>query len=112
MVNSGAAGMRTRGVIGTTAEPNVAPVKTLTHCEPVKMFAVEFGDEQGKEIRTVVFKVGDVIYVDPNGEQWARSLRVVAKTSWLYKQLTAAVAAKEEVTEVPKDDAVDVMGPG
>lgn len=102
--------VRNQGVVQVNNAPNSAPIKTLMHCVPVQMFALEFGDESGARKATFVFKVGDVIYSDPNGEQWAANLRTVPKTSWLHKQITEAAAALEKSDDVPKQDAVDIMG--
>jgi hypothetical protein len=109
MVMSNAPGrMRSQGVVPTSGEPNSAPPRTVTHCVPAQMFAIEMGDESGKKVTTIIFRVGDVLYSDPNGEQWASNLRTISKNSWLYKQLIEATDATEKVAEVPNEDAVDV----
>lgn len=110
ITNSPTGRMRTQGVVPVNANNNNAPVKTLMHCMPVFMYAIELGDENGKKVTTVCFKMGDTIYTDPNGEQWGQNLRTVAKTSWLYKQLLEAIASHEKVNDVPAEDAVDVVG--
>lgn len=112
MAMSSTSRMNTGGVVGVNTDSNRAPARTVQHCMPVQMFAVEIGDEEGKKITTVAFKVGDMLYTDPNGESWAGSLRTIPKTSWLYRQLMEATDAFEKVAEVPKEDAVDITGGG
>lgn len=107
---SNASRMNTGGVVGSNSDPNRAPARTVQHCVPVQMYAIEIGDEEGRKITTVAFKVGDALYVDPNGEQWTASLRTVSKTTWLYKQLMEVTDALEVVAEVPNEDSVDVLG--
>lgn len=101
--------IRTQGVVGVNSDPNSAPANTLLHCAPAQVFAIEMGDEQGRRIRTVIYKIGGAFYADPNGEAWAKSLRPVAETTWLAKQLREAIAAQDKTVALPKDDKVDLF---
>lgn len=98
--------------IGSTAE-KTAPARTVTHCTPMQMFAIEMGDEAGVKHTTVVFKAGNQFYHDPQGEDWARRLRPIDSKTWLARQLLdAATTADGGRAEVPRQDSVDVMGGG
>jgi hypothetical protein len=104
--------IRTQGVVGANSDPNSAPANTLLHCAPAQVFAIEMGDEQGRRIRTVVYKIGGALYADPNGEAWAKALRPIAEATWLAKQLREAIAAQDRTVSLPKTDNVDLFGGG
>ena len=51
--------IRTQGVVGVNADPNNAPPNTLLHCAQAQVFAIQMGDERGKLVQTVIYKIGD-----------------------------------------------------
>ena len=62
--------------------------------------------------------MGGALYMDPNGEDWAKRLRALPETSWLGQQTRKLIstkgygkAAPEKDEPLPKTDKVDVMGP-
>lgn len=112
MGNFGGGGLRQTGVVpNVPADDRRAPARTVQHLAKVEMFAVELGDESGQKVTTVVFKVGNAWYTDPNGETWAQKLRPIVKDSWLFKQLNSnlAQAVGAGPGSVPKEDAVDLF---
>lgn len=104
-------GVRPAGVVSTTRPNEAAPTRKLTHCAPAQMYAIEYGDDDGKKHTTVAMCIGGVWYLPPNGEDWARSLRPVPKDSWLEKQLGQARSEDQAAvgTKVPSTDVVDVL---
>jgi hypothetical protein len=96
------------GVRPTDLEDTRAPARTVQHCVKAEMFAVEIGDEEGQRIKTVLFRIGNMWYHDPDGQNWVRKLRPVAKDNWLTRSLNESVASSGPVA-VPKQDTVDVM---
>lgn len=44
------------------------------------MVPVKYYDKLGKPHQEFVFVVGDVVYKDPNGENWAAKLKVISDT--------------------------------
>lgn len=103
------ASIRSQGVVGSNTNPNSAPANTLLHCAPVQMFAIQMGDEQGRNVQTIVFKIGNAIYVDPNGEEWAKKIRPVGEKTWLAKQLREFFATLDKSISIPKEDKVDII---
>jgi hypothetical protein len=101
--------IRSQGVVGVNNDPNSAPANTLLHCAPAQMFAIQMGDEQGRRIQTMVFRIGNMLYVDPNGEEWARKIRPIAETTWLAKQLREHFASLDKTVSIPKEDNVDLL---
>jgi hypothetical protein len=87
-----------------------APPRKVIHFARMEMFAMEFGDEQGRRITTTIFRMGGVWYHDPNAPGWAEKLRAVDRNSWLQKELDGAASSLEgtESGEVPKTDAVSI----
>lgn len=102
---------RLQGVIGNTPTRVYGEPKTLVHIQPLQMFALEYFGDKGEKITTVAFKLGDQLFLDPQGEAWASRLRPIDKNTWLYKQAEAKFnefAARTQV-KVSKEDAVDVV---
>jgi len=83
----------------------------LKHFVPTETFVVKFTDENAIEHDTVVMRVawpgGPQWYLPPNGEVWARSLRILKDDTWLAKQLSEAFLAR--TSPLPKTDSVDVI---
>lgn len=103
-------GLRAQGVQNVNNENRAAPVKRLLNCQKMETYAVELGNEQGQLVTTVLIKIGEQLYTDPNAEAWAKALRPIDGKSWLAKQFSEAIAAQSNV--VPTHDAVDVLGSG
>lgn len=101
-----------RSVVGAAAfrdDTNIPP-KTVVQFAKVDMCAVELIDESGRRVTTVAFKIGDNWFHDStNGENWMKSLRPIAKNTWLESQLSTRMAFSGDLT-VPNKDSVDVMG--
>jgi hypothetical protein len=85
-----------------------APEQTVTHAIKGEVYAIQYGDEYGKARIGICFKFGDVVYMDPNGEQWAAKLGPVQ--GWVKEGIEAKIA--EQDTQVPTQDTVDVVGGG
>lgn len=104
------------GVLVPDPENNInAPPKTVTNIARIQFFAMEFGDDEGRKHTTAIVKVGDQYFRDPNGEDWAKRLIPIPKTSWMGVQVDkmiadrmAALANKDE--PLPTKDDVDIMG--
>ena len=90
------------GSAGNAGKPQV-----VTNVAKAECVFVGFNDEQGRAQTALYFKVGDQYYAPADTVAWCANLRPM--TDWLF----AAVADKvkdEEPIEVPKTDAVDVLG--
>lgn len=83
-----------------------APEQTVTHAVKGDIYAIQYGDEYGKARTGIVFKFGDVHYLDPNGEQWAAKLRQAMP--WVKEGIESKVA--DQTADVPNEDVVDVLG--
>lgn len=94
----------------TGAEDRRAPEKSLQHFAKAELFAVEVGTEDGERVRTLVFRVGDMWYHDPDGQAWVKKLRPIDRTNWLTRKLNDAYTAATSPVEVPKADSVDIFG--
>jgi hypothetical protein len=65
---------------------------------------VQYFDERGRARSTVVFAVGDVVYVPENAETWARNLRPATK--WLQEAVKAKMPVR---SSAPSADNVDII---
>lgn len=86
------------GEIGT---PN-----TVVHVIPMQPYAVQYYDENGREVNTIVYKMGDTVYFDRNAERWAAGL---AQAAAYIKDAVNAEQAAFSAPPTPGDDDVDVL---
>ena len=68
-------------------------------------YAIEYTDEHGGKHTNIAYLVGDVVYLDQNGERWTAGLRQA--TGYIKEAVTAA--ANSAAAPIPEDDSVDVM---
>lgn len=99
-----------RGVQRTGPEAKSAPPKTVQGMVKMEMYFVEIGDEAGRRVRVLAFKVGNQWFHDPQAEAsgWFDRLRQIDKNTWLFKALDGK-AAPEEPGAVPTTDTVDIV---
>lgn len=115
-MNTGSPSPRMQGVLPTTPRAQYGDSKRVNHVIPMEMFAVQYTNDAGKVIDTVVFKMGGQWYRDPNGEAWAGKLVPVPQDSYLAQQAEGILASRAPApvggVAVASDDAVDIMGGG
>ena len=106
--------LRNQGVQATSTEDKRATPKTVRNMVPMEFFAFEFCNEKGEIVRTMVFKIGDTWWHDPEGVAWASRITEIAGDSWLGKALKNRVVGMKPISndDVPKNDHVDIMGGG
>ena len=110
MMPTGPTHPRMRGVghAPIPAQGNGAP-RTVTAVVPMEQFAIFYNDENGTPRANVLVKVGDALYLPPNGVEWAANLKPAAE--WLKKAALPKIGNTEgKADPLPKNDAVDVMG--
>ena len=100
--------LRPQGV--RTANTEYIAPKTLTHIEPVQMYAAQYGDLDGVAHSVLLMRVGSTWYCDQNSESWMQKL--VKVPDWFMKQiesrgLTGTPVPKAE--GIPSRDGVDIL---
>ena len=86
---------------GGTGQPN-----TVGSIIPFQPYAIQYYDENGEEHRTVVYKMGDNVYVDMNAERWAAGFR--SASAFIAKAVNAHHAVLTAPLG-PTKDSVDVL---
>ena len=86
-----------------TGEPS-----KVYHVVPMEVFAIEYTDEFGKKHSNIAYMTGGVVYLAPEGERWAASLKQASK----YVTDAVLSSRPSKNTTVPQQDDVDVMGGG
>ncbi len=79
--------------------------QTVAHAVRCSMVATQFFDEYGREHNAVLLEVGGKLYLPPNAEAWASSLK--ACSEWLFKGVTSKLQVQDAVA--PTEDTVDVL---
>lgn len=85
-----------------TGEP-----KTIQHMHPVEMHAIQYADDMGQLHNELVMVIGTQVYLFPNGESFAASLRPASK--WLAERVFKNLASAS--APLPAHDMVDVLDP-
>ena len=98
-----------RGVRSTIPESKNTSPKTVIGMVPMQMYFAEIGDEAGRRVRVLAFKVGNQWFHDPQAEPsgWFDRLKQIDKNSWLAKALDDK--AEPTTGDVPKQDTVDIV---
>lgn len=100
--------VKQQGVMVTSGQRDTAPSQTIIHAAKMEMYAVEYGDNNGRKHVTMFLRVGDVWYEPKTAEQWCSELHTLSK--WAADQMTAKVGAPTPAaSNLPKEDAVDVL---
>lgn len=82
--------------------------RTVTNFAEMKTYAVEWVDDDGRVHREAMHCIGGIWHRAPNGENYAATLRAVAKDSWLVRLLNERTASAN-ATSAPTTDAVDIL---
>lgn len=79
---------------------------TVAHIIPLQPIGVQYFDEHGVQRSTVVYKMGDTVYFDPNAERWQAGL---GQASAYIKDAVNAELSAFTAPPAPAPDAVDVI---
>jgi hypothetical protein len=90
------------------ADGRAAP-KTVFAFQEAKTYAVQWTDVDGTVHQELVHEINGLWYRAPNGENYAKQLRVCS--DWLSKAF-AERAADSKTATVPTQDAVDIAAGG
>lgn len=91
---------------------------TVSHAYLALMVPAQWFDKDGKGHTEMLFIMGDKVYRDPNGEDWARRLqqltddmagKILPTVKSQLKKLIKEVL-EEEKSSILQDASVDVMG--
>lgn len=75
-------------------------------------YGIQYTDDTGAVHVALAHKMGDTVYIHPNDEQWAASIRTA--TNWLTGAINGKIADHEEqraAAEAPEKPMIDVMPP-
>lgn len=67
--------------------------RQLLSVAKLETYGVQYTDDTGAVHVGLCHKMGDVIYIHPNDEQWASSIRTA--TAWLTREVNDRIAAHE-----------------
>jgi len=90
-----------------------APTMTVTNFCRLEVGLVEYGDDRGRKVTSIVFIAGDKAFIPPQGEYWTSGFRS------FVKQLNDQIIQRNEVARalelqkvslaMPTKDSVDVL---
>jgi hypothetical protein len=86
--------------------------RQLLSIAKLETYGIQYTDDTGAVHVALCHKMGDVVYIHPNDEQWASSIRTA--TAWLTKDVNDRIAAHEAVKEAeaaPDKPMVDIEPP-
>lgn len=93
---------------GQRTEGKTAPPGTVVNLMEVQTFGIQYADNEGRVLTTMVHRMAGVWYLAPNGENYAATLRPLGTGSKLAKALEERFVNATTTTTVPKSDAVDI----
>ncbi len=106
------AGRRNTNVVAASTDSKQAEPRSVQSMNEMRMFALDVGDENGVRQQVVAFRVNGAWFHDPLGKEWLARLRPLAAKDWLAKELEERLTSATTKADVPKADAVDIMGGG
>lgn len=117
MMGTGNNNPRLRGVQTPPGQVEHGAPKTINKIGPaLEMHPVEFVDKNGVRQVTIAVKIGDQLYLPANGAEWIAGLRPALdwfKKEWSGKGGPALTRPDQpDPTDLPKEDAVDIMEGG
>ena len=108
--NNGALAQRMAGVmVPTTGDGTRGAPRKLQAAAKADVILAQYTDINGQVQAGLFFKIGDEYYSTKDTELWCKTLQPMS--AWLKVQVEEAFA-QQAPADLPKDDAVDVLGTG